>query len=226
MRYWLLLVLALVPVVLADATIHLPELPDFDQDSSIRFYFHVTNQTYDQIDSASEDCYYRFFLNNGTLVASGTATYNNYWYFDVPSPQKHSKYEAVVWCNGTDNGFASAYYDVKPEGESIGFLWLIVLLPLIFVGLLLFATYGLSEEHHMLKVVAYFFTFIGLWISYHHSAIILSNYYGFDALQNAIGDVTYYVGVTFFVIMSYFIVYAIYSMVQTAMQDKKERMQY
>lgn len=111
--------------------------------------------------------------------------------------------------------------------EDVGMLGFFILIPLILAGLLVWGAGSMDGDEHpvfkwFLFLLAPLFFFVALWFG----MLMLVKYYDFPELQNAIGDVVYWFGIVWGVMVVYFIIYGIYKMVHVAAQKRKERLEY
>jgi hypothetical protein len=131
-----------------------------------------------------------------------------------------------IRCN---NGTTWTYTQVVTDdggAEKKMILAVLILLPLLMGFLLLFAGVNLSEDHSVLKIFLFLLSMVLFWVSMHFGAITVVEYYNFPAMQNLIGSTTYYTGMTFFVIVSYFAIYSFIKLVNTAAQKRREKLVY
>ena len=100
----------------------------------------------------------------------------------------------------------------------------IILLPMILAIMMLIASATLDgEEHPALKVALFLLSIIPFFASMHFGMLSVVKFYDFPELQNAIGDTTYWVGIMFFILITYFIIYLFYKAVHSAAQKREEQ---
>ena len=149
------------------------------------------------------------------------------------------KYALGVYCvcdvcgfEGSELGgffFESFYANDEGEPKSqegLGFLAILIMIPIILGLFFLIGAATLGEEHNVLRIVLFLLSVPMTWISLHFGMIGLVRYYQLEALQNAIGSFTYWTAWLFFVLISYFVIYTIWKATEVAAQKKEERLRY
>lgn len=110
------------------------------------------------------------------------------------------------------------------DGMIIGAL---IFIPLILSIILIIASLGLDgEDHSALKIALFILSIVPFFASFHFAAISVARFYGFTDLIDAIGTTTYWIGMFFFVLIVYFLIYTFIKLVHAAAQKKKERLNY
>jgi len=165
---------------------------------------------------------YNYTIHNisGSLVVEENLTpmYGNVYKFNVTLGEGDYLIEL---CEGTTREIR-----ITEEDESKMIIAIIILLPLLFGLLLLIGAATMNEEHGALKVFFFLLSIVSFWSSLHIALISVVKFYNFPELQALIGTTAYWTGITFFVIVSYFLIYIFYKAITQAAQKKQERLRY
>jgi Ca2+/Na+ antiporter len=103
----------------------------------------------------------------------------------------------------------------------------IILLPLLLGIMFLVSGFLLnSDEHKVMRIFLFLLSIPSFLTSLHFGLISIVKFYDFPELQDAVGSTTYWVGLVFFAIISYFIIYLFHWIVNVAAQRKKEKLEY
>lgn len=157
---------------------------------------------------------------SGSTVSSGDLANlsGNIYYFNFT--ESEGDY-IVKLCDGTTR-------EVRVTSEDTGkmVIAIIILLPILLGLFMLIGAATLSDDHVPLRIVLFLLSIPSFWISMHFGMLSLVEFYGFTALQDSMGDVTFWTAVIFFTIVSYFIIYAIYKVFENMAEKKKERLRY
>mgnify|MGYP003132969590 CR=1 FL=1 len=118
--------------------------------------------------------------------------------------------------------------DCTPEHDIGGTpIAAIILVPMLLAFILLGGSATLKgEEHAALKISLFLLSIIPFSTSLHLGITTLGRYYEFEALQNYSASLTYWFGLVFGVIVSYFLIYLFYKIVHAWGQNKKEKLEY
>jgi len=114
---------------------------------------------------------------------------------------------------------------VKPEEDKM-IIGVLILLPMLLGFFLLIGALNMADQHVPLKIFMFLAGFVFFWASMHFGVTAVVEFYDFPAMEELAGTTVYWVGVTFFAIVSYFFIYAIYIMFKTAAQAKKAKLEY
>lgn len=172
------------------------------------------------------------FLAQSGLSASGPFFVK---VFDASVFSETGQFPYSLWCNGTAGaGFSQNNIFVTPTGRSLnGFsqdltpVAVIIALPLILAFLLLLGAATLdAEEHPVLKIFLFLLSSIPFYISLWWGSEVVGRFYDFPELIEAMADGTFIFGLVLFVVLFYFVIYALYKMFQTMAQKKDERLRY
>lgn len=116
--------------------------------------------------------------------------------------------------------------EIYVQAEDTNMLSIIILIPLVFGFFMLIGAMSLGQDHQVLKIALFLLSPITIWVSFHYAMIALVSYYGLTELQDAIGTTTYWMAWMFFLLLAYFIIYAIWKATNVIAQKKNERLQY
>jgi len=118
---------------------------------------------------------------------------------------------------------ASAAVD---DNDTLTPLAVIILLPMILGAFFIVGSATLNEEHNVLKIFLFLLSILTFFISMGLGLITVAQYFVFDQMQESIGDIIYYLGMVFVVIITYFIIYLIYTMIKRTAEQKEEELKY
>jgi len=128
----------------------------------------------------------------------------------------HNKYSLI------DCG--SGMYIVQNSMDTSAFL--LVLLPMILCFLLLFWATNMSEEHNVLRIFIYLSPIPLFYISAKYAIMLLDKFYIISEVITNISDDIYILGLMFFIIVAYFILYLIVKAINIARQKENEKLEY
>jgi hypothetical protein len=114
---------------------------------------------------------------------------------------------------------------VKNEGENM-IIGAIILLPVIFGIFLLIGAFSMNPQHGALKITLFLMSIICFWASLHLGLQSIIKFYDFPELQETISLITWWTGLFFIMLVSYFCIYLIYLMFQYVAAKKQEKLQY
>jgi hypothetical protein len=148
------------------------------------------------------------------------------------------EYAYVVQCvcdecgmQGSDMGGYLAYsFDVTTTGsddsESMMPVAAIILLPMLLGIIFIISIISLGDDHAILKIFLFLLTPILFWVSLHIGLVSVIKFHSFPALQELLSSTAYWSGITFFILLVYFLLYLFIKAVRVAAQEKKERSEY
>lgn len=223
-------------VVAQGIRIEYPKQPFFLANQPDKLHFHVHNSTAYALTNATTTCLIHIYNETGNHVTEANMTFdsNGVDFFQILPEAITSKvgtYSYIVNCKNTQEaGYLSATFEIahsSPQDNTAGMpLAALILVPMLFGILLLIGSFMFGEDHAVLKIalflVAYLTVFISLWFGVQ----TVVRYYGFADLQEAIGTTTWIIGLIFFAIISYFLIYAFIKGVESAAQKKQREMEY
>lgn len=202
----------------------------------IDFYFHVFNSTNQVMTAPTTNCTVHIYnTTNSHMMASLASMDANGIDYEVVLSDNITLfpgvYPYVIQCsNVKEAGFVSDFFEIahsSPMDTTAGMpMAMIILLPLLFGILLLIGSFMFGEEHAVLKIGLFMLSYLTIFISLWFSIQVVVRYYGFTDLQDAIGLTTMIAGVMFFVIVSYFMIYAFIKGTEAAAQQKRKELEY
>lgn len=180
------------------------------------------NKTCKMITPTLQNCssyYYIVFDINGTNVTNGDLTVyeNDKYYFNFTEIRGEYTLEL---CDGT-----TGQVFVENEGGDTMF-GMIILAPLVLAIIFLIGSAVLSPEHTAFKIFLFLMSIPPFFVSMHFAMIGAIEFYEIPALENTIGDVTYWFTLIFVVMIAYFLIYFIWKAFGTMAQNKKEKLRY
>lgn len=156
---------------------------------------------------------------SGSMVQSGLAYYYDAGALDI------GVYAASINCSlGASEYVGECKFSVE---EGVGMIGFIFLIPLVLGFFLLYGGINMDgEQHPVLKWFLFLFSFPLFIVSVHFATISVAKFYNFPELQNTMANFVQWSTIVWVVIVAYFLIYSIYSMVRTAAEAKKERLRY
>lgn len=103
---------------------------------------------------------------------------------------------------------------------------IIIALPCILVLLLILGSFLLSDEHKVIKTMIFLLIPIGLFSSFHFSAITIINYYPLPEFENLIGTTNYWIAILFFILLCYFLIYLTHKIFMEAKKAHMNKLNY
>lgn len=103
----------------------------------------------------------------------------------------------------------------------------VILAPMFLAFIILFGGMHLdSEKHGVLKIFIFLFGIIPYWASMHFGTVVLARYYDLIELQNAMADSVFWVGMIFFTLVSYFMIYTLIAIFKRIAENKEQKLEY
>lgn len=221
-----------------ELTIENPKAIFYPQGTLNELHFHVWNSTGYNVVGANTTCKIHIYNSTGHHLIDAFAIQDG----DDPMDYEVTlgtnitdyaqDYPYIIYCTWLrEAGFVSDFFEIahsNPENTSVsGFpLATLILIPLLFGILLLIGSFIFGEEHAVLKIILFLMAYLTVFLSLWFGLQTVVRYYGFTDLQEAIGTTTWIIGIVFFVILSYFLIYAFIKGVETAAQKKEKRLEY
>lgn len=197
------------------------------------YYFHVYDSNATPLyTAAAVTCLGHIYNASSSHMLEAYAKYEGYDLELELGPNitdTEGYYSFIIQCNSTKQyGFVADYFEIGSNKEnSVGGnpLTAMILLPLLMGILFMLSAFLLNpEQHGVLRIflmLASLFTYFGSsWIGV--QSVI--QYYGFPEIQESSTFMLYMFGVILFVVISYFMIYALYIGFKKAAQDKEEMM--
>jgi hypothetical protein len=157
-------------------------------------------------------------VGNSSLTLFGSNLYN----FTFSQPV--GTYE-IAYCTGAE--IVSKEVIVGWEESSMMIIAAIILLPMLLSLIMLVGAATLGEKHSALRISLFLLSVVPFFASMHFGLVSLVEFIpGFTVMQELIGDTSYWVGIVFFILISYFILYMIYSLFTGMNEKKKEDLEY
>lgn len=209
-KWKILLIMALVMVSIATALDICPDQIEISSNCTIITpHLNCTEYTYDIINTSSNGLIVS--NSNLSLVDGGIYAFNF----------TYGKGEYIIrLCDETTR----QVWVTDKEGKMI--IAIIILIPLILGIIFLVGSATLGEEHTPLKIFLFLLSIITFFVSLHWGMLSVVRYFNFEPLEDAIGSTVYWFGLSFGVIITYFIIYLFYKLVHASAQKKEERMKY
>jgi len=127
----------------------------------------------------------------------------------------------VRLCDGTTREVV-----VKQEDGGKMIIAISILLPMLLSFIIIIGAVSLGKEHSVFKIGLFLLSFIPFFTAMHFTMIGIVTFYEVPALADAIGGTVYWVGLMFGVIVSYFLIYALYVYFSVMAQRKDARFEY
>ena len=168
---------------------------------------------------------YSQLLYNNSLTADASYTYM--WNIKNIPPGNYTL-NITVDDDTADTSNVTEMLSIVPlAGDDETMLGFLILIPLLLSFILLAGAATLDgEEHPVLKIGLFLFSIIPFFLSLHWGTIILIRYYDAAPLIDAIGEGTWSVGIIFFIVIVYFLIYAFYKGTHMVAQKEEEKLQY
>jgi hypothetical protein len=192
---------------------------DHQYNNPLSLNFHTFNTTDGYPINSGVSCDLHLYNSSGERIFVDTQTQTELVYdfkFDITTDNftNIEQMSYIVNCNNSkQGGFVSAPLDVNVTGQnqdSLYFLMLIFLIPILIGVFSLIGSHRLGEEHDIFKVGLFLFSltcfFASLWLSH---IIVATMYPLFTELVDFIAYVTWIYGLVLAVIIYYFLIYYI-----------------
>jgi hypothetical protein len=163
--------------------------------------------------------------NSTHHISNGTMNVSGYKYTYNASRLKKGTYTSYIICN--KSGFeylGECKFKVEEDDSMI--IGIIILLPIILGIFFLIGAVTLNKSHWHLKIFLYLLSIITFFSSMHFGLLSVVKYFDFPELQNLMGTTTYWVGLVFYVLVSYFIIVFVIYMIHGMAQKRKEKLHY
>lgn len=157
--------------------------------------------------------------NNGEIIENKNLTLlnNSIYYFNFTQPQGNY---LVRLCDDTTR-------EVKVESEkSKMIIAAIIIIPMLLGLFMLLSSFFLGEEHRVLKIGLFLLSFIPFFTSMHFGMLSVVKFFNFPELQEAIGSTVYWTGISFTIVITYFIIYLFHKAIRTMGEKKAEELEY
>jgi len=171
------------------------------------------------------------YPNSSIFIDDELMTRNpSYYSYTLAGTNMTGVYSNMMVC--TDN-VTSTYtlfnFEVNNKGnnEQPSFMnALLILIPLILGIICIFATFSLGDDHPILKILLLLFSLTTFFMSISIAMINIGYYNTFNELIDTLGLWIYLFGTIYFLIIVYFILYAIAKLMSMFSKDKEQRLNY
>lgn len=216
--------------------IEYPKQPFFLINNPDELHVHVMNSTGYLLTNATTTCLLHVYNDTGNhLLAANMSFDTNQIDFVYALPAgitgKAGIYSYVINCQNTkEAGYLSTTFEIaqsNAQDQTAGMpLAALILVPMLFGIMLLIGSFMFGEDHAVLKIALFLIAYLTVFLSLWFGVQTVVRYYGFADLQEAIGTTTWIIGIIFFVILSYFMIYAFIQGVEAAAQKKRKELEY
>ena len=213
-----------------------PFNPAFQLNKPFMLHFHVYNSTGTLMtDSEINFCTFHLynFSNNHIIVQN--LTYEGVEFdiaIDTDYINASGVYPYMVYCEGIDqDGFTSGSISITNSGGNYELLeknlFVLILIPIIFGIVLIFATYGLGDAFAPLKLAAYMLFPITILSSLHFAeTYVIEMYPRYYAMQNLIAFTTNWVSWVLYIIIAVIFLWFIKTAFEYIKNKNDEEMRY
>ena len=172
-----------------------------------------------------------FYPNSSVFVDNKAMTYNAaYFDYTLPATNITGVFNNDMVCySGNISTFSLFSYEINNRGnnEQPSFMnALLILIPLILGIIFIFATFGIGDDHPVLKIGLLLFSMLTFFMSLSIAIINIGYYNTFDSLIDTLGMWIYVYGTIYFLIIVYFILYAIAKLTSMLHSDKEQKLNY
>jgi hypothetical protein len=113
---------------------------------------------------------------------------------------------------------------VVESGTDKGLMAVIILLPILLSIILIAGTFLIGNDHQVFKIAIALLSIVPFFSSMNLALITVAKYFNFPEMQDLLGTTTYWTGVFFGIIITYFIIYAfIWGVTISAQKKQKKR---
>lgn len=216
-----------------------PEIKVFNINSQVELYFHVHNSSGAWLNNTQVNCTIHMYnqsnnahLFEGSMTKHGITEFEHILNMSLYSTGAYSYLvECGPYATHREFGFIANGFYLSNTGEDIAYdAWIIpailILIPLIFGWMLLHWCLNLGEDHTEVKIFMSLGSLMMVFVSLWYGMISINKFFNWVEMQDAIGFTTWMVGIFFVIIWSYFMIYLVKKLFDTAKGKKVERLQY
>lgn len=219
-------------------TVIAPQINAYPYNMNVEFHVHVYNSTGARINDSLLTCLMHLYNQSDNHIMRQNMTQDKGDYsatINTTVLSYRGHYAYIIDCiRGSQGGFTSGSFivnelgvDVSDEPSNLTPLSVIIVLPLILAIIMMIGAATLDgESHAALKIGLFLLSSVPFYISLYWGGLVVINYYNFPLFTEAIADGVFWLGMMFFVIITYFIIYAFYILVKKAAQKENERLNY
>lgn len=162
---------------------------------------------------------YSIINTTGDLIRNGSLTNldGDVYYFNFTETEGDY---LVVLCDDTTREV------MVKEDENMFPIAIIILLPMLLGFIFLIGSATLGENHSAIKIFLFLLSIVMFFMSMGFGLLTIIHYYNFDDMEDSIGTMMWVTGFIFFIIVSYFLMYAFDRMVRKSAQDKEDELKY
>ena len=234
-------VLAVKPVAQTggDLVIGYSPLEAYPAGQNVTLYFRVYNQTCQPVSFPVSSCSFRMYGVGGDGVTSSMVLEAPYDYVVSVNGSYVASvgvYPYVFQCDNTTlnvGGFVADSIMFTPSGlawastEDLTPLAALILLPIILAVLAMVGAATLDGENHpALKIGLFLFSYIPFYLSLWWGSEVVTRFYNFPRLTDALANGSFYLTLFFILLVSYVCIYFIYSAYREIAEEKKRRLAY
>ena len=171
------------------------------------------------------DCNITIYKNT-SLVKTDWMTKKDLIYTYNAGKLKPGVYTAGILCNNTPTQFlGECKFKVEQEDKMI--IAAIIILPMILGIIFLVGGATLDpKDHAALKIFLFLLSSFTFILSLHLGMVSVIKFYDFPALEDTIGTATYWFGIVIGIIITYFLIYLIYTSFNKMAQQKQDELKY
>ena len=176
-------------------------------------------------DGSGADCNISIY-GNTSLTQNGVMNNNGLVYSYDAGKLEVGMYSAAITCNKSDSTYlGECKFKVEYEDKMI--IAAIIVLPMILGIIFLVGGATLDAEHHAaLKIFLFLLSSFTFILSLHLGMVSVVKFYDFPALEDTIGTATYWFGIVIGIIITYFLIYLIYTSFNKMAQQKRDDLKY
>jgi hypothetical protein len=206
--------------------------------SSMKFHVHILNSSGKLLTANQTTCTGHWYYPNGSHIIEMDSNDDSNGIeevFIINSSQTGyiGVQQVNVWCNSTQQeyGYFEGGYYLTESGKltntnGTGILIGIMFIPFLFAIIFLIGGVSLGQTHGVLKIFLYLLSVPMVWVSLNIGLIGLIEFYGLSNIQNLVAEFTFWISVVYSVMITYFVIYAVWKMFDTMAQKKKEKLEY
>lgn len=163
---------------------------------------------------------YEIFNNTGQRIENGSlAEFNNSMY-QFNFTQAQGTY-TIKLCDDTFR-----QVEVSEGGDNQMIAAALIIAPLLLGLVLLGGAATLGTKHTPLKFFLFLMSILPFFASMHFGLVSVIKFFDWGEMQSAIGGTIWWVGIGFVVIITYILIYTLYSLSLSWKEAKKRRLEY
>lgn len=198
------------------------------------FIFYTFNSSNGMVVYEDIGCEFSIYSENNTpLFNEFNTASNKEFIFNVNGNNftNIGTYSYLIWCNNSfTGGFVSSIININYNGKEPAdnpiIPAILIIIPILISIVFLFIASIIHEEHYILKHFLYVISIVPFFVSFNFGVIALVRFYNIPEMIDLIGTTIWWLGISFFVILLYFILYIFITAVHVSAQKKKARLNY